>query len=87
MARTVLSIHHGVIKYISENRNMDICVSDCQARSVVVVNALGKIWFRYTGHPSNTEGLFSPHGITTSNQGHILLADSNNNRIHIVDQD
>lgn len=74
------------IKYITENRNNDICVADCEAAAIVVVDQYGKLRFRYTGHAIiNIEnGSFEPYGIATDSESRILTVDRN--LIQILDQ-
>jgi hypothetical protein len=73
----------GSLKYINENRNLDVCVADNKAKAVVVVNQSGKLRYRYTGIPSDAKKGFDPVGIITDRQSHILTTDWDNNIIHI----
>ena len=73
--------------YLSENKNLDICVADCDAGAVVVVSPAGKLRFKYTGPPSTPWESFHPRGITTDSRGNILISDYKNHCIHIIDQE
>ncbi|XP_062581839.1 tripartite motif-containing protein 3-like [Saccostrea cucullata] len=73
---------------ISENKNLDICVSDNIAKAVVVVDQAGKLRFRYTGHtPAPKNEPYNPQGIATDSQCHILTSDWDNGCVHIIAQD
>lgn len=76
----------GGMKYVSENKNQDICVADNKAQAIVVINKNGKHRFSYTGNPSASNESFDPVGITTDNHSQILTTDCSNHRIHILDQ-
>ena len=62
-------------------------MADTVARAVVVVSAVGKFRFRYTGPPFTPRESFAPRGITTDSQANILTSDWDNDRIHIIDKD
>ncbi|XP_062599250.1 tripartite motif-containing protein 3-like [Saccostrea cucullata] len=69
--------------YITENINGDICTSDFNNMSVVVVNKSGQHRFSYKGQESR----FYPHGICTDVLGHILVCDGVTDTVHLLDQD
>ena len=73
--------------FLSENKNLDICVADWKTGTIVVFTAAGNLRFRYPDPPFVTMKPFRPFGITTDSQSRILIADCNNHRIHILDQD
>lgn len=72
---------------LTENRNLDICVTDSVAGAVVVVRANGKLRFKYTASLSDNEEPFYPLGIAADSHEKILISDCYNKRIHIVDRD
>ncbi|XP_078310565.1 uncharacterized protein LOC111136273 [Crassostrea virginica] len=69
--------------YITENINGDICTSDFNKDTLVVVNKSGYHRFSYTGQRSR----FYPHGICTDVLGHILVCDKASDTVHLLDQD
>ncbi|XP_062579378.1 uncharacterized protein LOC134241230 isoform X2 [Saccostrea cucullata] len=71
-------------RYIIENRNGDVIVSDID-RGVVVTDSTGRHRFTYTGHPSGSQLL--PRGICTDALSHILVCDRTTHTVHIIDQD
>ena len=73
--------------YICENRNFDTCVADHIAGAVIVTSAAGKLRFRYSGPSFSIDRAFTLRGITTDSQKWIITADSDNDLIHITDQD
>ncbi|XP_062607886.1 uncharacterized protein LOC134269695, partial [Saccostrea cucullata] len=74
-------------RYITENHNGDVVVSDMDGDhgSVVVTDSEGRYRFSYTGPPSGS-GL-RPYGICTDALSHILLYDYNTDTVQILDRD
>ncbi|XP_078330269.1 uncharacterized protein LOC111117373 [Crassostrea virginica] len=72
--------------FMSENNNGDVCVSDVNADTVFVVDKTGRVRFRYDGTPAGREESFNPRGIVTDALSQIIVADYNNDCLHILDQ-
>jgi hypothetical protein len=72
--------------YVVENNNGDVCASDRNANTVVVVNKSGRVRFRYDGTPAKRKKPFYPKHIVTDTTSQIIVAFYNNNSLHILDQ-
>nr|XP_022336750.1 tripartite motif-containing protein 3-like [Crassostrea virginica] len=78
----------GSIKYIAENRNLDVCVTDSKRKAVVVTSETGGLRFRYTGpSPTPRNKAFYPVGIATDSGSGILTADYFNQCVHVIAPD
>lgn len=80
--------HKGGDIFLTENGNKDICVSLTVNKCIVVVNKAGEFRFSYEGN-SNARGCkeFSPNGVAADRFYQILIADSENGCIHIIDKE
>nr|XP_022312067.1 uncharacterized protein LOC111117297 [Crassostrea virginica] len=72
--------------FMSENNNGDVCVSDTNAGTMIVVDKTGRVRFRYDGTPTRREKSFDPRGIVTDALSQIIVTDYNNDCLHILDQ-
>ncbi|XP_048740752.2 E3 ubiquitin-protein ligase TRIM9-like [Ostrea edulis] len=72
--------------YVVENNNGDICASDNNADTVIVVDRSGRVRFRYDGTPARRKKSFNPKHIVTDSMSQIIVADYNNACLHILDQ-
>ena len=72
--------------FMSENNNGDVCVSDLNADTVIVLDNTGNVRFRYNGTQARREKSFAPRDIVTDALSQIIVADINNNCVHILDQ-
>lgn len=76
---------HALI--VTENTNGDVVTSDQNADKVVVVSRSGKVRFRYNSKPVGGKKPFCPGHVVTDSAGHIIVVDSNNTCLHILNQD
>ncbi|XP_061195570.1 E3 ubiquitin-protein ligase TRIM71-like [Saccostrea echinata] len=77
-------------RFVCENVNDDICVSELSRnKKVVVLNKSGNLRFTYDGNvlAMTLKDRFSPFGVATDSLGHILIADNDNNAVHLISRD
>ncbi|XP_065932407.1 uncharacterized protein [Magallana gigas] len=72
-------------RYITENNNGDVVVSDLLSRAVVVTERGGRHRFSYTGHPSGSR--LQPLGICTDALSHILVCDYITDTVQMINKD
>ncbi|XP_062591436.1 uncharacterized protein LOC134252913 [Saccostrea cucullata] len=83
-----LSTDNDDFLFLTTNTHGDIYVADWAGEAVVVFNALGDFRFRYTGNVSETKlKKFKPYDIATDINQNMLVTDTENNLIHVIDQD
>lgn len=76
-------------RFVCENRvTDDICVSDLD-KKVIVLSSSGVFRFTYTGNQPAIQKskTFTPRGIACTGKGHILVADVENDLVHMLDSD
>lgn len=73
--------------YLAENSNGDICASDTNSCSLVVVDKFGDLRYHYCCDPTLHRKPFVPDHIITDSQSQIILSDYVNSCLHIFNHD
>ena len=75
----------GYPMFLRENGNLDVCVSDSQYNRVTVVDCKGALKYYHGNQAMAIYPTFYQRGIATNSQCDILVADQENNCVHIID--
>ncbi|XP_062594890.1 uncharacterized protein LOC134256250 [Saccostrea cucullata] len=83
----LFSTNSEMILPLIENKYGDICVADMGGKTVVVVNKSGELRFKYSGNIAiqSTFKEFTPRHIAADIYCQILIGDSANDIVHIID--
>ncbi|XP_062612551.1 uncharacterized protein LOC134274302 [Saccostrea cucullata] len=71
---------------VEENYNGDICASDYDAKTVIVMDKTGRVRFKYDGTEARRNKPFQPMYIGTDSHSLIIITDVNNDCLHILYQ-
>ena len=69
--------------FVCSNEFSDVCVADHALREVIVVNFSGVFQFSYRGQDEKS---FRPHCLVTDNLSNIVVSDSVNQEVHVLDK-
>jgi DNA-binding beta-propeller fold protein YncE len=72
---------------LTESNNGDICCSDPNARAIIVMDRYGHVRAKYDDQAALRKNPFDPGVIVTDSAHLILVADGNNDSIHILNED
>ncbi|XP_069107803.1 uncharacterized protein [Argopecten irradians] len=73
-------------EYIDININGDMCVSDIENESLVILREDGRLKNVYKGPPKGTlDNTFDPRDVKCDKEGNIVVCDINNNALHLLD--
>nr|XP_022288688.1 E3 ubiquitin-protein ligase TRIM71-like [Crassostrea virginica]XP_022288690.1 E3 ubiquitin-protein ligase TRIM71-like [Crassostrea virginica] len=70
---------------LTENLNEDIWVVDIESNSIEIVDKFGL--YRFSYKDSDILKNFKPHSLTCDSNGNVLITDTGNDTIHVVDRD
>ena len=73
--------------YVATNINDDIIVSDFDSHCIKVFDRSCRFLFKYGSPGAGDNQFWGVHGLSTDMYGHILAADCNNSRVHILSPD
>ncbi|XP_033728639.1 uncharacterized protein LOC117317809 [Pecten maximus] len=73
-------------EYIDININGDMCVSDIERESLMILREDGRLKNVYKGPPKGTlDKTFDPRDVKCDKEGNIVVCDINNNALHLLD--
>ena len=73
--------------YICSSPSGNIIISDWKQHCVKIFNRKGELLHNYGRHGSGDAELDHPYGVCCDKYGHIIVADTWNNRIHMVSEE
>lgn len=87
--KQLFSVHSKSVLHLTENGNGDICVADNAGKAFVVVDSCGDLRFTYSGNimAQLKNNLFQPSMIVNDKFFQILINDTLNDILHIIDCD